>query len=67
MAQRSPEKAITPDEAQKMFIQHQKDAALQSLLYVTRKLGEVEGLISVQKPPDKALVRVQEELKIQTP
>jgi len=44
------------------MIQHQKDAILPSLLYVSRKLGEVEGLIFVQADPDKTLVDVQKDL-----
>ena len=36
-------KVITPDEAMELMIQHQKDATLPSLLYVSRKLGEVKG------------------------
>jgi len=39
---------IVPKEVNAMMIQHQKDASLPSLLYVTRKLGEVEGMISMQ-------------------
>jgi len=46
-----------------MMIQLQKNAALPSLLYVSRKLGEVEGMISVQADPDKALVAIQGDLK----
>ena len=57
------DETITPEEVQAMMIQHQKDATLPSLLYVTRKLGEVEGMISTQKDPDKALVSVQGDLK----
>jgi len=45
------------------MIQHKKDSALPSLLYVTRKLGEVEGLISLQTDPDVDLVSVQKDLK----
>jgi len=56
-------KEMTPDEVKAMMIQHEKDATLPSLLYVTRKLGEVEGVISTQKDPDKALTGVQRDLK----
>ncbi len=54
---------MTPADAQAMMIQLQKDTTLPSLLYVTRKLGEVEGMISTQKDPDKALAGVQRDLK----
>ena len=56
-------KEMTPDEVKAMMIQHEKDATLPSLLYVTRKLGEVEGVISTQKDPDKALAGVQRDLE----
>jgi len=45
-----------------MMIQAEKDAVLISLLYVSRKLGEVEGVISTQVDPDKTLVDIQEDL-----
>mgnify|MGYP006995651612 CR=1 FL=1 len=61
--QDSLEKVMTPEEAKAMMIQYEKEAALPSLLYVTRKLGEVEGMISTQKDPDKALAGVQRDLK----
>ena len=54
---------MTPEEVSKMMIQQQKEAALPSLLYVTRKLGEVEGVISTQEYPDKPLVAIQRDLK----
>jgi len=38
----NPDEALNPNEAPALLNQHQKDAALPSLLYVTRKLGEVE-------------------------
>jgi len=46
-----------------MMIQLRKDAALPSLLSVTRKLGEVEGMISMQPDSDEALVNVQSDFK----
>jgi hypothetical protein len=58
------ENKMEPDEHIALMLQHQKDATLPSLLYVTRKLGEVEGLISSQTHPDKALVDVHEDLKL---
>jgi len=61
--QKPPEKFMTPDEIKAMVIQNQKDATLPSLLYVTRKLGEVEGWISMQKDPHKTLVDVQGDLR----
>jgi len=61
--QTPPEKEMTQDEVKALMIQHQKDATLPSLLYVTRKLGEVEGLISMHKYPDTALVEVQKDFK----
>lgn len=33
------------NEAEAMLIENQRDCVLPSLLYVTRKLGEVEGII----------------------
>jgi len=62
-AKQSPEKSITLESAEKMMIQLHKEANLHSLLYVARKLGEVEGMICTQKSPDKALVAIQEDLK----
>ncbi|NQT62614.1 MAG: hypothetical protein HQ556_06610, partial [Candidatus Marinimicrobia bacterium] len=46
--QSSPDKVKTHEENKAMMIQLRKDAALPSLLSVTRKLGEVEGMISMQ-------------------
>jgi|APSaa5957512622_1039677.scaffolds.fasta_scaffold16540_4 hypothetical protein len=60
--QKPPEKKMTPEELEAMMIQLQKDATLPSLLYVTRKLGEVEGMISQQTHPDETLVGVREDL-----
>ena len=57
------DKGMTPKQAQTMMVQHQKDATLPSLLYVTRKLGEVEGMISMQTDPGEALINVQKDLK----
>ncbi len=54
---------MTPEEVSKMMIQQQKEAALPSLLYVSRKLGEVEGILSVQSEPETALIAVQGDLK----
>ena len=54
---------MTVEEVNAMMIQHQKDATLPSLLYVTRKLGEVEGVISTQEYPDKPLVAIQRDFK----
>jgi hypothetical protein len=59
---KSPDKLMTQEEVESMMIQHQKDAVLPSLLYVTRKLGEVDGMISMQNDPDKTLVDVQRDL-----
>ncbi len=49
----------TLEEIQVKIIQSQKDSILPSLLYVTRKLGELEGTISMQPHPDENLVKVQ--------
>ncbi len=54
---------MTVEEVNAMMIQHQKDATLPSLLYVTRKLGEVEGILSVQSEPETALLGIQGDLK----
>jgi len=60
--QKPPDKVMTFEEIKAMMLQQQKDATLPSLLYVSRKLGEVEGVISTQVDPDKALVGIQEDL-----
>jgi len=60
---KQPENVVTPEDVKAMMIQHQKDSTLPSLLYVTRKLDEVEGVISTQVDPDKALVAIQGDLK----
>ncbi len=57
-------KKITATEAIATMDQLQKDATIPSLLFVTRKLGEVEGVISVQVDPDGALVDVQKDFKL---
>jgi hypothetical protein len=56
-------KTMTPEEVQAMMIQAEKEAILPSLLYVTRKLGEVEAWISMQQDPGKTLVDVQGDLR----
>lgn len=58
----SSSQAMTLKELKAMMIQAEKDAVLISLLYVSRKLGEVEGVISTQVDPDKTLVDIQEDL-----
>jgi hypothetical protein len=60
--QKQPEKGMTPLEIETMMIQLQKDAMIPSLLYVTRKLGEVEGMISMQAYPGDDLINVQKDL-----
>jgi hypothetical protein len=47
----------------KEFLQNQEDAELPSLLYVTRKLGELEGIISTQADADDNLVNVQKDFQ----
>jgi hypothetical protein len=51
------------DDFKKTFLQNQKDAILPSLLYVTRKLGEVEGILSTQADADDKLVNVQKDFQ----
>jgi hypothetical protein len=63
MTMRQNEKLETLDEIQAKFIQSEKDSVLPSLLYVTRKLGEVEGAISMQADPDENLVNVQKDFQ----
>ncbi len=63
MAKKRDAKMETFEEIQSQFIQSQKDSAIQSLLYVTRKLGEVEGAISMQADPDENLVNVQKDFQ----
>ena len=46
------------DDFKDNFLQNQKDSELPSLLYVTRKLGEVEGILSTQADADDNLVNV---------
>lgn len=45
--------------AKDLNIQSQKDAAIQSLLFVTRKLGEIEGIISTQEGSNEDLLKIQ--------
>ena len=61
--QEHSKQALSVEEVKTMMIQQQKDGTLSSLLYVTRKLGEVEGMISMQVTPDKAIVAVQKDFK----
>jgi hypothetical protein len=61
--QKLSEKAMTPEEIRTMMVQLQKDATLPSLLCVTRKLGEVEGMISMQEDPSEELVNIQKDFK----
>ena len=49
------------DNYEAIFLQNQKDAILPSLLYVTRKLGEVEGIISTQSDADEKLIKIQQD------
>ena len=51
------------DDFKDNFLQNQKDSELPSLLYVTRKLGEVEGLLSTQADADDNLVNVQKDFQ----
>jgi hypothetical protein len=51
------------DEIEAMLIQNERDSMLPSLLYVTRKLGEVEGTISMQENPSENLVNVQKDFQ----
>lgn len=53
----------TIDEAEAMLIQNQRDSMLLSLLYVTRQLGEIEGIISTQSQPDEKLLKVQKDFE----
>lgn len=50
-------------ESKALYLQWQKDAMLPSLLYVAKKLGEVEGIISTQASPDENLAKVQNDFK----
>jgi len=61
MTKKQDENVETPKEIAALMIQGQKDSILPSLLYVTRKLGEVEGIISTQTDPDEDLVKVKED------
>jgi len=63
MTMKSKEKVATPEEFKDLFIQGQKDAILPSLLYVTRKLGAIEGTLSMQVDPDENLVNVQKDFQ----
>jgi len=56
MIKKTNKKKMTADEAIAIINQLQKDSTLLSLLYVTRKLGEVEGMISMQVDPGEAFV-----------
>lgn len=51
------------NETNEMMNQHLRIEALISLLSVSRKLGELEGIISMVNEPENTLVKVQEDLK----
>ena len=53
---------LVSEHSESVLKQFQKDTALHSLLQVARKLGEVEGMISTQDDPIKALTDVQRDL-----
>ena len=61
MAQSTSEKVLTPEEVKAMYIQHRKDSILPSLLHIARKLGEVEGMISMQSDPDENLLLIEKD------
>jgi len=63
MTKKQDEKMETLEEIQAKIIQAEKDSILPSLLYVARKLGEVEGTISMQTDPDEDLVNVQKDFQ----
>ena len=62
MASKACNKAETLMNCEALMVQSRKDSAIHSLLYVTRKLGEVEGLVSIQTDPDENLIKVQKDL-----
>jgi hypothetical protein len=57
------DEAMKREEVMTMLKQLSKDSSFQSLLYVTRKLGEIEGMISMQTEPASTLIHVQNDLQ----
>jgi hypothetical protein len=57
------DEVMKPEEMKTMLSQLSKDSSIQSLLYVTRKLGEIEGIISTQAEPASTLTHVQKDLQ----
>jgi hypothetical protein len=62
MPQKKYKKPLTFNKFQALIVQSGKDSALHSLLYVARKLGEVETLISLESLPHENLIKVQKDL-----
>ena len=62
MTKKQDERMETLEEFQAKIIQSEKDATLAALLYITRKLGELEGVISTQSAPDNRLVTAKDDL-----
>ncbi len=63
VTQNYAQKSVSKDEVEALMIKHRKESSLPSLLYVARKLGEVEGMISIQKNPSKDLLNIQKDFK----
>jgi hypothetical protein len=64
MANKEYKYAAKVEDHEALMGQIQKDSAINTLLYVARKLGEVDGLISIQTDPDKDLIKVQNDFLV---
>ena len=60
---RLTEEISTAAESKALILKIRNDSTFRSLLYVTRKLGEVEGMISMQAVPNESLINVQSDFK----
>ena len=60
---RTNDEAMNQEEIAAMMIQLQNESVLPSLINVTRKLGEVEGMISMQSDPSEDLLNAQQDFK----
>ena len=64
MTLKTSKKASTFDRTKALIIQSRKESAIHSLLFIARKLGEVEGLISIQNVPDEELNNVRKDFLV---
>ena len=64
MTLKTSKKASKFDKTKELIIQSRKGSAIHSLLFIARKLGEVEGLISIQNVPDEELNNVRKDFLV---